>query len=362
MVTRNLKQKSKPKTVSNRKNKSLDQIHYGNEPVIEGELKPGELGEILNWYNYMCDLKQGRKWLEDYLRSESRHDDLAMIKKVSDNWISGVVCWSARIISNGTNLDMVWFNEQIKNLYKKQKVTTEFDNSDKPTISIQDRVLKKNKSLCCDVEEMIDSETVDVYNFLLKNEATPSAATYIRDVYQPMYAETLLDDPDVKEGYGKKLKFWQELYKKIIDDCDQYIGNKKAVKVRKPKTIKVKPVTKVVERMNFQKEFGPLRLVSIAPTEIVGATQLWVYNTKSRVLGVYNTTDGATLNVKGSTLINWDEIKSTAKRLRKPDDIVPQLLKAGKIILRSYMDGIKTTSQPVTGRINKDTILLRVQR
>ncbi len=365
MTKRMLKQVKKPKTPSNRRVKSFDEKHYGSEPIIIGELKNSQLSDALNWYNYMIEIKIGRKWLEEFLKNEQRLNDLAVVENTDDCWISMAMCSHARMRTNGTIFsvrDTEWFDEKIKYLYSKQKVKQPKDQSDKSSISIQDRVRKKNESLCSSVEEMIDLGEVDVYNFLLKNEATPSAATYICDFYQPMYDETMLDDPDVKESYGKKLKYWQELYKKIVDDCQQYIGNKKAVKVKKPRTIKVKPITKIVEKLNYQKEFGPLRLVSISPTEIVGATQLWVYNSKTRILGVYNTSEGATLSVKGSTIINWDEKKSQAKRLRKPEEVIPGFLKAGKVILRTYLDDIKTTKQEVNGRINKDTILLRIQR
>ena len=357
----------KVKQKSQREIKTFDDKMHGFEPVIEEIKSPNcsEFARALNWYNYTYSGYDGKKWLFDYLKFENINPEIIRkAKKLSDNCIPTTACWIARMKLNGTiilesNKQFILdsLNYAIERFY-----VDETEKEEKPVINIQDRVAEKNNSLYTELEELIDEEKYDVYNFLIKNQATPAAASFIKAKIQPQYDEVMLDDPDVKESYGKKLKFWQQTFKKMLDDCDQYIGNKKAVKVRKPKTIKIKPVTKVVERLNFQKEFGPLRLVSIAPTEIVDSTQLWVYNTKSRILMVYNTTDGATLNVKGSTLINWDENKSSAKRLRKPEEIIPVLLKAGKVILRNFLDGIKTTSQTVNGRINKDTILLRVQR
>lgn len=362
-----IKVKPKPKQKSQREIKTFDDKMHGFEPVI-AEITAGNssaFARALNWYNYTYSGSDGKKWLFEYLKTENVDPEIIRkAKKLSDACIPTTACWLARMSQNGTILlesNKQFILDSLDYAIERFYVD-ETEKAEKPVVNIQARVAEKNNALYTELEELFDQEKYDVYNFLIKNQATPAAASFIRDKITPQYEETMLDDLDVKESYGKKLKFWQQTFKKMIDDCDQYIGNKKAVKVRKPKTIKIKPASKIVERMNYQKEFGPLRLVSINPTEIIGATQLWVYNTKSRVLGVYNTTDGATLNVKGSTVINWDEKKSSAKRLRKPEDALPPLLKAGKVTLRTYLDGIKTTVQTVNGRINKDTILLRVQR
>jgi hypothetical protein len=86
---------------------------------------------------------------------------------------------------------------------------------------------------------------------------------------------------------------------------------------------------------------------------------LWVYNTKTRKLGVYQAADAAGLNVKGSTIQNFAESKSISKTLRKPDVTIPEVLKAGKVALRSTLNDIRAAEKALTGRINSDTILLR---
>lgn len=367
MVKRMLKAVKKVKGPSNRRVKSVDEKYYGFEPVLEDYPSQSKLSDAYNWYNYMVDQKQKKKWVEDYLKSQNRIDDLKIIKDVKDCWFIGPVGYISRILSNGVKLgesQIDFFESRIE--YLKTRVSSDEDETENETPvqkkTIQDKVAAKINDLYTMAEEMLDGDDIDMYAFLTKHEASPAAANFIKSKYLPAYEEVFLDDPQVKESYGKKLKHWQKIFQSIIDDCDRYVGNKKAAKVRKPKTIKVKPVSKIVERLNYQKEFGPLKLVSINPVDIVGATQLWVYNTKSRILGVYNTSDGATLSVKGSTIINYDEKKSIAKRLRKPEEGVGGLLKAGKVILRTYLDQFKTTQQELNGRINKDTILLRVQR
>jgi hypothetical protein len=132
-----------------------------------------------------------------------------------------------------------------------------------------------------------------------------------------------------------------------------------AVKTRKPRKRKAKSADQLIAKMNYAKDFAELKLVSIDPKTIIGASSLWVYNTKTRKLGVYQAADAAGLNVKGSTIQNFAESKSISKTLRKPDVTIPEVLKAGKVALRSTLNDIRAAEKALTGRINSDTILLR---
>jgi hypothetical protein len=48
------------------------------------------------------------------------------------------------------------------------------------------------------------------------------------------------------------------------------------------------------------------------------------------------------------------------RTLRKPDVITKQVLEAGKVQLRKVLTDLTTTETKLNGRINADTILLRV--
>jgi hypothetical protein len=89
---------------------------------------------------------------------------------------------------------------------------------------------------------------------------------------------------------------------------------------------------------------------------------LWVYNTKTRKLGVYHADDAGGLSVKGSTILNFNESKSIQKKLRKPEQLIPEVLNGGKVFLRNVMDGIRAVDSKLTGRVNTDTILLKVTK
>jgi hypothetical protein len=94
--------------------------------------------------------------------------------------------------------------------------------------------------------------------------------------------------------------------------------------------------------------------------DIIGASELWVYNTKTRKLGQYIASTSAGLAVKGASIENYTD-KSVQKTLRKPEQQLAEFTKAGKVQLRKFMDSVKTTETLLNGRINVDVILLRVQ-
>ena len=94
----------------------------------------------------------------------------------------------------------------------------------------------------------------------------------------------------------------------------------------------------------------------------MGAEVVWVYNVKNRKLGRYVAEDqGGVLGVKGTSIIGFDANKSTQKTLRKPDEQIKQFLASSKVELRKYLENIKTTEIKLNGRINADTILLKIQ-
>jgi hypothetical protein len=169
-------------------------------------------------------------------------------------------------------------------------------------------------------------------------------------------------DKDLVEGYSNftkaQMKEYIALLKHICSDAQKIAHNSKLI--RAPRKKKTKPADKIVSKLNYKKDDNGYKLASINPVDIVGCSQLWVFNTKTRKLGVYNSDDDGGLSVKGSTIINFRQGTSTQKTVRKPEALLPEVLKAGKITLRKVLSGINSVEQELTGRINDDTILLRV--
>jgi hypothetical protein len=170
------------------------------------------------------------------------------------------------------------------------------------------------------------------------------------------------DNKDLKEGYSNfkktELKKMITYFDQVILDCGKV--NETATIGRKPRKKKEKTPEQLIAKMQYCPEYKDLGLTSVKPTDIIGALQLWVYNTKNRKLGVYNAEDAGGFSVKGSTIVNFSEAKSIQKTLRKPDTMLPDVIKGGKVFLRNVMDGIRAVESKLNGRLNKDIILLRI--
>jgi len=147
-----------------------------------------------------------------------------------------------------------------------------------------------------------------------------------------------------------------DFYGIICDDIDRLIKN--ATAQRKPRKKKTLSAERLVKKIKYQVEFPELKLVSVNPEKIIGANELWVYNTKYNRLGVYRAENSIRgFSVKGTTLLHFDETESVEKTVRKPKEALANLKKGA---LKKALNSMKTQEKQLKGRIGKDTILLSV--
>ena len=144
----------------------------------------------------------------------------------------------------------------------------------------------------------------------------------------------------------------------LIEDGQRWSDFKKAN--QKVRVKKAKPAGVQVAKLQYLKEFTELGLTSVSAPGIIGAQQLWVYNTRNKKLGCYLATGSAGFSVRGTSLQGYDPEASVQRTLRKPADITKQVLDAGKVQLRKILSDLTTTESKLNGRINSETILLRV--
>ena len=175
----------------------------------------------------------------------------------------------------------------------------------------------------------------------------------------------------LKEGYAHlkkaEIKMFVSAIEELLSAIDFVIDTAKAT--RAPRKAKPKSADKLVEKLKFAKTDDKYKLASINPTEIIGASELWVFNTKTRKLGKYVAKNidpkgmgraGSGLQVKGTTIIGFDETQSIQKTLRKPEEQLKAFKAAGKVALRKFLDDIATTDTKLNGRCNPDTVLLKI--
>ena len=242
--------------------------------------------------------------------------------------------------------------------------------------TIQERLAEKTAEVIGELEGQVDNvfhnQPVEfkIYDFLTARGVAQSQVGKIRAVFQKQIDEITEfvggKDKQLNEGYAflKKadLKRIGDFYVKLMADLESYTEVKKAVKKAKKITVK-KPLAKdkQVSKVKYMKEDKSLKLVSVNPISIIGAKELWCFDTKTRKLIQYVADQyAAELTVKGTTLVGFDTAKSVSKTIRKPEEQLKEFMKAGKIALRTFMKDIKAVEVRPNGRLNEHLLLLKV--
>ena len=275
-----------------------------------------------------------------------------------------------------------WLNKAIKAVIEEGKndevetedTVTEVKITAQPTI--QERVKEAAMKMTGEIEDAIESfqsdpETFDPKAFKLLNllrgrQVKAAHARIIKEMYSRNYHELVeavtTKDEQLKEAYAHlskaNLKKITLFYNEILSACDMLAQEAKVNK--KPRAKKPTDKSKIVAKMKYLKQDDKLKIVSINPEDIIGAKELWVFNVKTRKLGKYVTTEFSELNVKGTTITGFNENISVQKTLRKPEEQLKELKSAGKVVLRKFLDDIKAVDIKLNGRINEETILLKV--
>lgn len=277
------------------------------------------------------------------------------------------------------------------------------DTVEKYRPSIQERIAERVREIVVPIEDWLERlitmpdrfnpETFQLIEHFKKEKVGGVHARKIIEMYETQYKEY----KDLLELRKKNLKFAEideegesdseerqllESYEDISDEviekgiraydnifkaCDYMMDMANAN--RKPR--KKKPISKdkLVSKLQYCKEDTKYNLKSIDPKDIITAEQLWVFNTKTRKLGIYVASvldprglyrEGTGLSVKGTSVQGFDPAKSIQKTLRKPEEQLAEFLKGGPVKSKTFFSEIRSMEITLTGRINPDTILLKV--
>lgn len=168
-------------------------------------------------------------------------------------------------------------------------------------------------------------------------------------------------DKQLVEGYShlklstikKIVDFYANLQKGLLETKQ----SKKIVRIRRKKPT---DKTKIVRRLKYLKEYPELKLKSIDPVDIIGASEVWVYDTARKKIGVYASDYEGTLSVKGTSIDNYSEAKSYEKTLRKPEIQIPEFIAARKNGLHKYIDTIRGKKLAPRKRLLPSMVIVRV--
>ncbi len=352
---------------------------------VEVKLNPDtymrDLLSALNYYNTNHDDKDKKKWFINHYAKVDKKLAVEFLKIDEYHFrYAGIL---ARLQEGGSELqekELNYFNERIA--FLKEQIGTRQKSQDKADKkaaataalvaaqpSIQQRMDEKAHELAGEIEGAIDdfilskgkNTDFSTKGYLAANNVSAPIAKRIGDMFVKTAAELREalagDDKQLVEGYShltkRELKKFAEFVEQIIADCNQAVQTAKAT--RAPRARKAVPLSKQVAKVKYMKEFAELKLKSVKPEDMIGAKEVWIYNTKYRKVQVYKADSG--LAVKGTTLIGFDVVESKSMTLRKPEDFFKGLAMT-KRPLNAAFKTLKTKPAAPNGRINEECIIL----
>jgi hypothetical protein len=315
----------------------------------------------LNWYNSNKSEKDAALFLKAELKIARNHTTYAWITRMRSRGF---------IFGENTEAQIKILKDKFEEAVAYNAIP-DLDEDGNPVaqenvINLQERIAAKTDQYIGELEGMLDEhgrpeKTFNAYEWFQKNNVKPVHAAKIIEYFRNRAKQMISEVEKYPEYYDKltknQIKSILGVMAVIVQDAERISSN--ASKTRKPRKKKAVSVEKQVSKLKFKEKDDNFKIQSVNPVSVIGSSQLWVFNTKTRKLGVYIAADRGGLGVKGSSIVNYAE-KPISKTLRKPEKVLTEVLDGGKIILRKLMDSINAKESPLNGKINKDVILLRV--
>lgn len=350
-------------------------IIRGNEPCTSEKTYKIDLIRALNWYNVSWEEKQYRLAAQGYIKQHNRKDLSSALNRASFNEIRVLGALSRLIQRNqyvaAADVERMWSRmESLKLKYSKEpKQNAGPEAKTKP--SIQERM----ENIACEIMAEIDGEidlaargesTFSMKNMLLAQQVSGPVAKKIAEFYKPLLVELQEAQqkkcPQLKEAYSFmsaiQLRRFTEFVSSIIDACIQQTVTSKVQ--RKPRVKKVKPPSVIARNVKYMKEFVELKMKSIDPAKIIGASELWVYIPNRRKMVVYKSADSSGLGVTGTSIINYDVKTTECKTIRKPDEFFKNLSSTSKRTMANAWKALTTKPASPRSRLNDEMILFCV--
>ena len=339
------------------------------------------LTSALSWYTYSFGNKEAKEFVLDYAKSVGRSkDEIESLKSVPESKFVKQFGWVARMLCVGHKPDektKTFFMRMYKSLLATKDTIKAVEVVEEDTIApkatIQSRIQDKAHEEAGELEGLIDDFVasgcklqIDLDNYVKNKKLSSVVLKKICDIFvvrSSRIANVIESkDPQYKEGYSN---FTKPELRRLKDFIDSIVAatNKGAVEskpVRKTRKKKEKPAAVLVSKVSYLKEDPETGVKSVLPEKIIGASQVWVYNAKTRILGVYRAADARGLSIKGTTIQNYKEDAAIAKKLRKPKFTIDALISAGKVKMNQILSELTTKECNLTGRLNSDTIIVKV--
>ena len=341
----------------------------------------------LNFYAYYCDFDDLKKDFYEYAETMFSKQEIKIFKRYYKRAGSSVLTCAkiARMIKMGMPIEHPWvfehkndttvrFKETVARAISDcryyalwEKPTEDEKDVDKPKVISPTKRLenKCNEKVISFLEEAVDGiinndeyQEINIQELLGHGEIPAKGCELIikalsseLDLYQEI---KLGNDEQLTEAYSflpkRELNKVIKLLKEWIMDIEKYRQSVKKTKVR---VKKVQPAGTQVKDINYDKD-GSI----VSAVKIPGAVELIIFNSKYRKLQVYYAIGRSGLSVKGTTIKDFDDVKSYQFTVRKAS-IHTFVGKDPKAIEKNLSDKVKRTK--VNGRVNEHCRIVYVK-
>lgn len=253
---------------------------------------------------------------------------------------------------------------------RKLAEKSDIDDKEIPTKSAMEVVKEKTSEFIAEVESILDDwenrSEYSLYNEMIKSDLNSFSAKHVLNYYIPLQKEIeeLVNEKteDLVEGYNHMpvptRKKYFAFVQGLVSNAERYVLLKKIG--RKPSKPRVKTADKQVTKLTYAKESAEFKVASINPTSIIGASRVYTFNVKSRIITEYVSERTSGFEIRGSTIYGINAERSRSIRLRKPEEQLLIFLTKTPTVIGKLWEALTTkTIDEVSGRVNKDTILLR---
>lgn len=361
--------------------KRADEKYIGSEIIqFDGVDIEAAIKQNLRHCNYFYTRKDASVWISKWIK-KNLSDKALREFNAAETWRScisvGTLC---RMHSNGAPLPedrIEWIKTKLETevlSYGRANLAETRKNRSQNVSKTNPAALVKMKSdqIISDLEAVIDSwkevkGTFSLYTDLKSNEVPAVCAKAILEYYQPLAKELVeassrKPDEQVKLAYSNfkpaELKEYSKFVGTIVTDAETYLNGKKAL--RKPRKKKVKAVGQIVSKVKYKKEDPELKLTSALPEKLVGAQIAYLFNTRYNTLSYLVSSSKTGFTISGTTIQNVDLEQSFKKTIRKASENLGEFVKAPKVRTLKLLEELKTAKSSTTGRINEDTLIIKI--
>lgn len=344
----------------------LPEPNWEEHKKIESEEdKEKAYRDVLYWIHYEIPEKKGVMYIKRWMRLNWEPEIFHPISTLPDSyfymWAKYGYAWfklgwmpkSAETYFH--NMKDKIYNDAVNRVEEKEvqpKVVNIRENLNQFAIGVDDSIERIiNGTQITNYKDFVES-------YGLNNAETGQAVTIVDGFAMEFRELAEGTDEQLLEGYShvKKstLKHLLAFFDGITTGLMETKQAKKITRIRRKRPI---DKNKLVRRLKYTKQHE--EYTSIDPVEIIGASEVWVYDVKRKRIGVYASEYANTLGVKGTVIDNYSLTKSYEKTVRK-DEQVKAFMECRKNGLHTFMDKVRGKKYPAKSRVQSTMVLLRV--